>query len=123
MVSAAKLDKAIKRLDADGKLDFIFGKQGAAQIRLINDVAKDVLTSPPNSVNTSNTASVLLAALDMGISGAGGMPLPIASGLRLVVNNIKDRGIRRRVYDALGKKAEPEKAAPAPRTKHNKTIH
>lgn len=122
VISAAKLDKAVKKLDADGKLDFVFGKQGANQIRLINDVAKDVLTSPPNSVNTSNTASVLLAALDMGISGAGGMPLPIASGLRLVVNNIKDRGIRRRVYEALGKKTEAEKPAPAQR-KHNKTIH
>jgi hypothetical protein len=123
VVSAAKLDRAIKNLDADGKLDFIFGKQGAEKIRLINDVAKDVLTSPPNSVNTSNTASVLLAALDMGISGAGGMPLPIASGLRLIVNNVKDRGIRRRVYEALGKKPEADKPKATPQAKPNKTLH
>lgn len=113
VVSPAGLDRAIKSLDADGKLDFIFGKRGAEQMRTLNDVAKHIYTSPPGAVNTSNTASVLLAALDMAISGAGGMPLPITSGLRLVANNIKDRRLRIRVADAL-RGAEPEPAPKKP---------
>lgn len=124
VVSPAGLDRAIKSLDADGKLDFIFGKRGAEQLRTLNDVTKHIYTAPPGSVNTSNTASVLLAALDMGISGASGMPLPVTSGLRLVVNNIKDRRLRMRVADALGTKT-PQADRPAPRraAKTKQTVH
>lgn len=114
IVSASGLDKALKQLDADGKLDFIFGKRGAEQLRTINDVVNHIKTVAPGSVNNSNTASVLLAALDMGISGAGGMPLPIASGLRLVVNNVKDRRLRMRVAEALGDAERKAAAKPKP---------
>lgn len=120
VVSAAKLDKAVKALDADGRLDFIFSKRGSAQLRLLNDVAKDVLTSPPGAVNTSNTASVLAGLFDVAITAAsGGTPLPIASGLRLVVNNIKDRRLRLRVNEALG---ITKKEAPTQRPR-KETVH
>lgn len=101
-LSPHALNKAITTLDKTGKLDFVFGKKGAETLRTLNDVVNAIRTSPEGAVNTSNTAAVLLAALDMGISGAGGMPLPVASGLRLVVNNIKDRRIRARVNASLG---------------------
>ena len=101
IVSAAGLDRAIKNLDKSGKLDFVFGKKGANQMRLLNDVAKDILTAPPGSVNTSNTASVLLAALDMGTTAAVGVPAPILSAINMVKNNIKDRKIRAKVEQAL----------------------
>lgn len=114
IVSAAGMDRAIRQLDTDGKLDFIFGKRGAEQLRTINDVVNDIKTVPPGLLNSSNTASVLLAALDMGISGAGGMPLPIASGLRLVVNNVKDRRLRLRVAQALGDADRKAAAKPKP---------
>lgn len=104
VVSAPALERAVASLDKSGKLDFIFGKKGAEQIRLINDVAKDVATAPPGAVNTSNTASVLLAALDMAVSGSAGMPLPLMSGLRMLVKNVKDRKLRARIQAALGKK-------------------
>lgn len=102
VVSAPALERAVASLDKSGKLDFIFGKKGAEQIRLINDVAKDVATAPPGAINTSNTASVLLAALDMAISGNAGMPMPVMSGLRMLVKNVKDRKLRARINDALG---------------------
>jgi hypothetical protein len=102
MISPAGLNKAINRLDADGKLDFIYGKNGAEKIRAINDIAKVLFTSPPGSVNTSNTAGVLLAALDMAVSGTAGLPLPIASGVRFAVKNIKDRKLKAKIQAALG---------------------
>lgn len=104
VISASGLDKAIKRLDNEGKLDYLYGKKGAEQLRAVNDLAKVMFTSPPGSVNTSNTASVLLAAMDMVVSGSAGMPLPVMSGLKMLVKNVKDRKLRARIQDALGKK-------------------
>lgn len=103
IVSAAGLDRAVKNLDKGGKLDFVFGKKGAEQIRTINDVAKDVLTTVPGAVNTSNTATVLAAMLDTGLTvSLGGIPAPIASGLRVAISRIQDRKTRARVQKALG---------------------
>jgi hypothetical protein len=104
MISPAALNKAIKRLDSDGKLDYLFGKRGAEQMRAVNDLSKVLFTAPPGTINTSNTASVLLAALDMAISGTAGMPLPVTSGLRMLMRNVKDRKIRARIDDALNPK-------------------
>lgn len=101
ILSPAQLDRAIKALERDGKLDFIFGKRGAEQLRTINDVAKDVLVAPPNAVNTSNTASVLLGAIDLALSAGTGLPAPIATSIRAISKNIKDRKLRARVRQAL----------------------
>ena len=103
MISPAKLDLAIRQLDTSGKLDFIFGKKGADQLRTVNDLAKVMFTSPPGAINTSNTASVLLAAMDMAMSGTAGLPLPIASGMRMMAKHVKDRKLRAKIQDALGK--------------------
>jgi hypothetical protein len=102
IVSAAQLDRTISALDRSGKLDFVFGKKGAEQLRTINDVAKDVLTAPPGAVNTSNTASVVLAALDMAISGTAGVPAPVLTSMRLIGKGIKDAKTKARVQRALG---------------------
>jgi hypothetical protein len=102
IVSPAQLDRVITQLDKTGKLDFIFGKKGAEQLRVINDVAKDVLTAPPGAVNTSNTASVLAGLMDVAISGTAGVPAPIMSSFRLISSSIKDSKLRARVKQALG---------------------
>lgn len=102
ILSAAQLDRTINALDKGGKLDFIFGKKGAEQLRTINDVAKDVLVATPGSVNTSNTASVLLAALDIAISGTAGVPAPILSGIRMTAKGIRNAKTKARVKAALG---------------------
>lgn len=113
IMSAAKLDKAIKALDTDGKLDFVFGKKGAAQLRTVNDVAKDVYTSPPGSVNHSNTASVLAGLLDLGMTTFTGLPIPVASGARYLVAHMKNKALAARVNEALNKDA-----AKAPKPAH-----
>lgn len=101
--SAAKLNNAVRALDTDGRLDFLLTKKGAQTVRDLNEIAKVVLTMPPGTVNTSNTASVLLAALaEAGVSGSlTGLPLPILTGLRALSVHVKDRRIRQRVQEAL----------------------
>lgn len=102
ILSPAQLDRVVGQLDKSGKLDFVFGKKGAEQLRTINDVAKDVLTAPPGAVNTSNTASVLAGMMDIAISGTAGVPAPVMTSFRLLTKGIKDAKTRARVRQALG---------------------
>jgi hypothetical protein len=102
VVSASALDRVITQFDKSGKLDYVLGKKKAEQVRLVNEVAKDVLTSPPGVVNTSNTATVLAGLLDVAISGTSGVPLPIATAFKQVTSRIKDAKLRARVKQSLG---------------------
>lgn len=107
IVSPAALDRAVAALEKDGKLDFVFGKKGAQQVREINQIAKDVYTAPPGTVNTSNTASVLMAALDSTISAATGLPAPIASALKMIKDKVGSRKTTKRVKEALNDPTQP----------------
>ncbi len=103
ILSVPKLDKAIKRLDADGRLQTLFGKQGAQHLRDLNDLAKVIYTTPPGAVNTSNTASVLLAAFaEAGVTGSmTGLPVPVLSTLRVLSKQLKNRQLQKRIEQAL----------------------
>lgn len=100
LISPARLDRLVNELDKDGKLDFIFGKQGAQQIRDVNGIAQDVFTSPPGSVNTSNTASVLTTLLDKVASKTTGVPF-VGSGVGFISNEIRNARERKLVKKAL----------------------
>lgn len=102
ILSPAQLDRVITQLDKTGKLDFVFGKKGAEQLRTINDVAKDVLTAPPGAVNTSNTATVLAGLMDVAISGTSGVPAPIMTSFRVITKSIKDARLKAKVRKTLG---------------------
>jgi hypothetical protein len=118
VVSPAALDKAIRALDHDGRLEFVFGKKGAQQLRDINDLAQYVKTVPPEAaVNTSNTVATLLAAFgDVAISGTTGTPAPVITAARLALRHIKDVKLRNRINDALNeaqRKQAPGQSKPA----------
>jgi hypothetical protein len=102
VVSASALNRAISNLDKNGKLDFVFGKKGAEQLRTINEIAQIILTAPPGAVNTSNTATVLAGLMDVAITGSTGVPAPIATTVRLLTSQIKDAKLKARINRALG---------------------
>jgi hypothetical protein len=102
IVSPAQLDRAVTNLDKTGKLDFIFGKKGAEQLRTINDVAKTVLTAPPGAVNTSNTATVLAGLMDVALTGTTGVPAPVATSFKFLTGQIKDARLKARIKQSLG---------------------
>lgn len=126
ILSVPKLDKAIKRLDADGRLQMLFGKQGAQHLRDLNDLAKVIYTTPPGAVNTSNTASVLLAAFaEAGVTGSmTGLPVPVLSTLRVLSKQLKNRQLQKRIEHALTRgratntSPTPPSARPAGATLH-----
>lgn len=62
--SVARMNTIVRDLDADGKLDYIFGKKGAQEIRDLRDVMMDVYSSVPGTANYSNTSSALIRALE-----------------------------------------------------------
>jgi len=98
IVSPTQLDRVITQLDRSGKLDYIFGNKGAEKLRVINDIAKDVLTTPPGAVNTSNTATVLAGLVDVAISGTAGAPVPVM----LITRYIKNARLKAKVRHVLG---------------------
>lgn len=133
VISPAALDKAVRQLDHDGRLEFIFGKKGAQQVRDLNELAQVVKTVPPEAgLNTSNTAATLLAAFaDTLFSFGTGTPVPAATVARLSARYVRDQKLRRRINDALrdpGKRyapgrtkppmTEPPADEPRPRTIH-----
>jgi len=114
IVSAPALEKAIRQLDADGKLTFLFGKKGAEQIRDINEIVKLVKTAPPEAaINTSNTAATVLQALtEAGAYGAiAGLPVPVLTIAKQLAIRSKNAKLRKRIDEAL---VRPNRAQPTP---------
>jgi hypothetical protein len=61
--SAAAMNKVVRDLDADGKLDYIFGKKGAEEIRDLRDAIIDVYSPIKGAPNYSNSSSAFIRAL------------------------------------------------------------
>jgi hypothetical protein len=102
VISPANLNRVISNLDKTGKLDYLYGKKGAEQLRTLNEVAQDVFTAPPGSVNTSNTASALMMALDtLGTFTTTGLPVPALKVISEARKAMKSREIRKKVDEAL----------------------
>lgn len=101
--SAAKLNNAVRAMEADGKLELLLGKKGAQTIRDLNEISKVVKTQPPGAINSSNTAGVILAALaEAGATGSmTGLPVPVLSTLKAAAKFAKDRKVAQRVNEAL----------------------
>lgn len=103
VVSPAKLDVIIKKLDKSGKLDLLFGKQGAERYRTLNDLSKDIYTVPEGAVNTSNTTSSFKNwAADFAASYAlSGVPAPIGHLAMMGKKEITKRRDLNRVSDFI----------------------
>lgn len=99
VVSFAGLNKAVNAMDKDGKLDFIYGKQGAQKIRDLRDAAADLYTVPEGSVNYSNTASALLEAF--GHMTVGHLPTAAAKAVSVGRNLLRERGVRKQISESL----------------------
>lgn len=98
--STAKIDAIVRELDNDGKLEVIFGKQGAQQVRDLRDVAIDIYTSPSGTVNSSNTASALMRKLDSIASYTKATPI-LGKVVKYTTDQIQLANTSRKVRKAL----------------------
>jgi hypothetical protein len=102
LVSPDKLNSVIRSLDREGKLESLYGKKQAQQIRDLGEIAIDIYTAPPGAINFSNTASALQVALDSVMTfGLTGIPAPAVTALREASKYVKNREVRNRVRQAL----------------------
>lgn len=104
VISTAKLNQEISKLDKNGRLDVIFEPKMAQTLRDLRDVVQYVNTVPPGtSINNSGTARTLIAALgEMSLTGATtGLPLPVISGLKLLRDGVRDAKIKAKIAKSL----------------------
>lgn len=114
VISGAKLDRALRAFDQNGKLDLVMGKAAAEQIRTLNQVLKYIQSTPPlTSINNSGTARTIinLMAESLAQGALVGVQLPILQGAKMLRDNIKDRRTRERITQALNYR--PEGVRPA----------
>lgn len=102
ILSPDKLNRVILTLDQKGKLGSIYGKRNAQIIRDLGDLANDIYTAPPGSVNFSNTASALQVALDsLGTFAMTGIPAPVATTLMEGAKYVRNAKTKSRIKNSL----------------------
>jgi hypothetical protein len=95
-----RFDKLVQGWDAEGRLEVLFGKQGAAQIKDFAATARDVLTTPEGTRNTSNTASVLLRAWNKAAALGQGTP-GLSTAAKYIDGKVQSAVLKRRVDAAV----------------------
>ena len=108
VVSPAKFNSIVRTLDQDGKLDYIFGKKGAEEIR--NLLETTMMTNSPlkGAVNTSNTASALIRGLDAISNFSSSIPL-VGGATKYVASKAKESALKKQVEEAVN--FDPKKLA------------
>lgn len=104
VISGAKLDKTIRSLDKNGKLDLVLGVKAAEEVRNLNQVLKYIQSTPPlTSINNSGTARTVMALMaESALTGAAtGIPLPVVQGMKMIRDQIKDKKIKARITKSL----------------------
>jgi hypothetical protein len=77
VVMPKQLKTVVDTLDQDGKLDYVFGKTGAQEIRDLAAVTETVNAPLKGAANYSNTSSAIITALDK----IGGIRIPGVSNI------------------------------------------
>jgi hypothetical protein len=98
VVSPAKFKSAVRELDQDGKLDYLFGKKGAQEIRDLMETTTLVNAPLKGAANYSNTSSAIMRALDL-INRSPISKIP-------VVGNLADYSFQKAQESALKKKVK-----------------
>jgi hypothetical protein len=102
VLSPDKLIRAIRSFDESGKLESLYGKKQAQIIRDLGEIASVIYTAPPGAINTSNTASALMVALDsLGTFAVTGVPAPVATAIKEASKYVKNKKVKARINEAL----------------------
>lgn len=102
VVSPAKFKTAVRQLDQDGKLDYLFGKKGAQEIRDLMEVTIMVNAPVKGAANYSNTASALISALDRyGAGIMGKLPFGIGQIAEYSFEKAKQKELSKKVKESI----------------------
>lgn len=100
-----QFDVIVRDLDKSGKLDYMFGKSGAQEIRNLRDTVINI-NSPVAGINTSNTSSAVNKVFNSVLKKAvGKVPLG-GSMVEAGMEAIEKKNIAKKVKESLEFKAE-----------------
>jgi hypothetical protein len=109
VVSPAKFKSAVRELDQDGKLDYLFGKKGAQEIRDLMETTIMVNAPLKGAANYSNTSSALIQALDnITASPIGKIPV-IGSITKYSFEKAQQKALKKKIEESIN--YSPNKAA------------
>ena len=98
VVSPAKFKAVVTQLDQDGKLDYVFGKAGAQEIRDLLATTINVNAPLKGAANYSNTSSALMSALDK----IGGIRIPGVSNLAgYAAQKGKESALKKQIQESI----------------------
>jgi hypothetical protein len=98
VVSPAKFKSVVTQLDQDGKLDYIFGKSGADEIRNLLEYTINVNAPLKGAANYSNTSSALMSALDK----IGGIRIPgISNVASYAAQKGKESALKKQIQESI----------------------
>lgn len=101
VVSPAKFKSAVRQLDQDGKLDYLFGKKGAQEIRDLMETTILVNAPLKGAANYSNTSSALIRSLDKLGSGFIGKIPVIGPVTEYSFEKLKQRELGKKVKESI----------------------
>jgi len=97
VVSPARLKAIVTELDQDGKLDYLFGKKGAQEIRDLMETTLNINTTVEGATNYSNSSSAFIRGLDF----LGKFLIPKVLGAKTAAEMIKNRELKKRVEESI----------------------
>lgn len=101
VVSPAKFKTAVRELDQDGKLDYLFGKKGAQEIRDLMETTILVNAPLKGAANYSNTASAVIRGLDMiNRSPVGKIPV-VGSLTKYSFEKAQEQALKKRIKESI----------------------
>jgi hypothetical protein len=108
-MSFKNFNTAVKQLDYDDKLTYMFGKKGRQEIVDMRDALKDILVKEPGAVNYPNTAGAVLR----GLEGLEAIRMPLA---KQAAEFARGRETTKRLEEAL---KQPNKLAAPSKSRNN----
>lgn len=106
VVSPAKFKSVVTTLDQDGKLDYVFGKKGAQEVRDLLETTINVNAPLKGAANYSNTSSAIITALDkINQTPLGKIP-GIGSVSKFVVEKGKESALKKQIEESINYKPE-----------------
>lgn len=101
VVSPAKFKAVVTTLDQDGKLDYVFGKKGAQEIRDLLETTINVNAPLKGAANYSNTSSAMITALDkINQTPLGKIP-GLGSASKFVVEKGKESALKKQIEESI----------------------
>jgi hypothetical protein len=101
VVSPAKFKSAVRELDQDGKLDYLFGKKGAQEIRDLMETTILVNAPLKGAANYSNSASAVIRGLDIiNRSPIGKIPV-VGSLTKYSFEKAQEKALKKKIQESI----------------------